>query len=131
MLAYLYWLAAVVLMAAGQGLLIPAIRRTPPGAEAKRQAIALHYVLFASYLLPIALAPHTWLAAALARLLLFDPVLNLAAGDKAFAVGQTALSDRALQGLAQKLGMKPEHLRLLLWGLCVVLAVAAFLLFHA
>jgi len=34
--------------------------------------------------------------AVLARLLLFDPVLNLAAGDKAFAVGQTAASDRAV-----------------------------------
>jgi hypothetical protein len=123
MLAYLYWLLAVVLMAWAQGWLMPAIRRTPPGPEAKRQAIALHYVLFALYLLPIALVPATWLAAVLSRLLLFDPVLNLAAGYPPFAVGQTAASDRALQWLAQHLNIEPAHLRLLLWLFCVVLAV--------
>jgi hypothetical protein len=128
MLATLYWPVAVALMAIGQGLLLPAIRRTPPGPEAKRQAIALHYVLFALYLLPIALVPATWLAAVLSRLLLFDPVLNLAAGYPPFAVGQTAVSDRALQWLAQRLNMESTHLRGLLWLFCLVLTACLVLL---
>ncbi|MGI4736432.1 MAG: hypothetical protein ACRYG7_14740, partial [Janthinobacterium lividum] len=115
MLAYLYWPLAVALMAAGQGLLLPAIRRTPPGDEAKRQAFALHYVLIASYLLPIALVPSTWLVAVLSRLLLFDPVLNAASGAKVFAVGQTAATDRALQWLAARVNWPAERVRLVLW----------------
>ena len=136
MLAYLYWPAAVLLMAWTQGLLMPAIRRTPPGAEARRQAVALHWLLTALYFLPLVLVlcyvPHLIIShgiiAGLSRLLLFDPVLNLAAGDKVFAVGQTAASDRAIRWLAQRLNMQPEHLRALLWGLSVVLAVCLLLI---
>lgn len=128
MLAYLYWPAAVVLLAWAQGWLMPAIRRTPPGAEARRQDKALHWLFTAAYFLPLVLSTTSemlrqalWALAS--RLLLFDPVLNLAAGDKVFAVGQTAASDRAVRWLAQRLNMQPEHLRVLLWGLCLVLAV--------
>jgi hypothetical protein len=115
MFSYLYWPAAVLLMAVGQGLLLPAIRRTPPGSEAKRQSFALHWVLTAVYFLPLVLAPGTWLEAVLSRLLLFDPALNLASGAKAFAVGTTALTDRALRKLAARLSWPPERLRLVVW----------------
>jgi|GEM_PF-2774467 len=119
MIADLYWLPAVLLMATGQGLLLPAIRRTEPGAEAKRQAFALHWLLTAAYYAPLALAPRTWSAAVLARVLLFDPVLNLAAGDHAFAVGQTAASDRALQWVALRVGWPAERVRVVVWVACV------------
>jgi len=122
MLAYLYWPAAVLLMAWGQGLLMPAIRRTPPGAEAGRQAFALHWLLTTAYFLPLGLAPHTWPAAVLARVLLFDPVLNLAAGDRPFAVGRTAASDRALQWVALRVGWPADRVRLVVWLLSVVAA---------
>jgi hypothetical protein len=124
---YLYWPAAVALMALGQGLLLPAIRRTPPGPEAKRQSFALHYVLTAVYLLPLVLAPGTWLEAVLSRLLLFDPVLNLASGAKAFALGATALTDRALRWLASWLSWQPERLRLVVWVGSLMLAILLFI----
>jgi hypothetical protein len=123
---YLYWPAAVLLMAVGQGLLLPAIRRTPPGPEAKRQAFALHWVLTAVYFLPLVLVPGTWLEAVLSRLLLFDPAINLASGAKTFAVGATAITDRAIRQAASWGRMKPEGMRLLLWLLCLVLAVAGY-----
>lgn len=129
MLPYLYWPAAVVLLAWAQGLLLPAIRRTPPGAEAKRQAFALHILLGIAYALPLILLTQLHLpgrvvaahavAMGLARLLLFDPVLNLAAGDPAFAVGRTAASDRALQWLAARLGWPASRVRAVVWGLSV------------
>jgi hypothetical protein len=53
--------------------------------------------------------------ALLSRLLLFDPVLNTSAGEPAFAVGATALTDRALRWLATRLSMQPERLRLVMW----------------
>jgi len=104
-----------------------AIRRTPPGAEAKRQAFALHWLLTLLYFLPLVvvlcLAPHYVIThgiiAGLARLLLFDPVLNLAAGDRPFAVGRTAASDRALQWVAARLGWPAERVRAVVWGLSV------------
>ena len=130
MLADLYWPAAVLLLAWAQGLLLPAIRRTPPGPEAKRQAFALHVLLTVLYFLPLLLvlwlAPHliitSSIIAGLARLLLFDPVLNLAAGDKPFAVGQTAATDRALQWLAARVGWPAERLRAVLWVVSLLLA---------
>ena len=129
MRAELYWPAAVLLMAAAQGLLMPAIRRTPPGPEAKRQAFALHVLLTVLYFLPIALVialdcvtPFNAIAAAIAaRLLLFDPVLNLAAGDAAFAVGQTAATDRALQWLAARVGWPASRVRAVVWGMSLLL----------
>jgi ribose/xylose/arabinose/galactoside ABC-type transport system permease subunit len=127
-LATAYWLPATGLMAYAQGLLMPAIRRTPPGAEARRQAFALHWLLTTVYFLPLVLvlcfAPEhsikASIIAVLARLLLFDPLLNLGAGDKLFAVGQTAASDRALQGLAQRLGWPAERVRAVAWVVCLL-----------
>lgn len=129
-LATAYWPAAAALMAYAQGQLMPAIRRTPPGAEAKRQARALHVLLTVAYFLPLVivlcLAPHhitrAAIIAVLARLLLFDPALNLGAGDKLFTVGQTAASDRALQWLATKLSWPAVRVRAVLWVVCLVAA---------
>jgi hypothetical protein len=128
MLQYLYWPAAVLLMAVGQGLLLPAIRRTPPGPEAKRQAFALHWVLTAVYFLPLVLVPGTWLEAVLSRLLLFDPAINLASGAKAFAVGATALTDKMLRQAAARLSWPPEQLRLVVWLLSIAGAMICYLL---
>ena len=124
-LLYLYWPVAVVLMAAGQGLLLPAIRRTPPGSEARRQGLALHYVLVGSYYLALVLAPATWVAAVGARLLLFDLTLNLASGEEPFRVGSTALADRGLQWVAGRLGVRADRVRLGGWVLCLVSAAWA------
>jgi hypothetical protein len=115
MLKYLYWPASVLLMAVGQGLLLPAIRRTPPGPEAKRQSFALHGVLTAAYFLPLLLAPGTCLEAVLSRLLLFDPAINLASG-------ANALTDRDLRWLAAQLSWPPERVRLVVWVLSLLLA---------
>lgn len=128
MLKLFYWPVAVLLMAAGQGLLLPAIRRTVPGPEAKRQSFALHYLLVGAYFLPLVLAPTTWLVAILSRLLLFDPVLNLADVQPAFAVGNTALTDRALRWVAARLSWPAERVRLVVWLVSLLLAI--FLAIH-
>lgn len=130
LLAYLYWPVAVALMALGQGLLLPAIKRTPPGSEARRQGLALHYVLVASYYLPLALGP-SWLAlgvATVSRLLLFDVVLNTAAGVAPFHVGNSALADRLLQRVALGLHWPAERVRLVGWVLSMGGTIYCFIL---
>lgn len=116
----IYWPAAIVLLAWAQGWLMPAIKRTPPGPEAKQQDVALHGLLTAAYFLALVFQPSAWLVAMLSRLLLFDPVLNLAAGDKVFAVGSTARTDKALRWLAGKMSWPPERLRLAVWVVSLV-----------
>jgi hypothetical protein len=74
--------------------------------------------------------------ASLARALLFDPSLNLSqswfnyregrAAEPLFKVGTIAAGDRAIRWAADKLSMKPEHLRLILWLVCLVLAIVAW-----
>jgi hypothetical protein len=125
-LPYLYWPLAVMVLARAQGLVLPAIRRTPPGAEAEQQDVALHYLLTIFYFGALVFVPSTWLIALLSRLLLFDPVLNKSAGVAAFAVGQTALTDRAIRWAADKLSMEPEHLRCILWVVCLVIAATGY-----
>lgn len=116
----LYWPAAVLLMAISQGLLLPAIRRTPPGDEAQRQAFALHWLLTLGYFLPLAFAPATWLVALLSRVVFFEVTLNLFSGQPAFYVGQTALRDRLLRRLAPN---RPEALSAALQLAALALAV--------
>lgn len=108
---------------------MPAIRRTPPGAEASEQDNALHKVGTLAYFLPIALTPSLWLFSTLvalaARVGLFDFVLNTAARRPAFEVGQTALTDRWLRKLAPA---HPERLSAALrLAASVALATAAVL----
>jgi hypothetical protein len=85
-------------------------------------------LLTAAYFLPVVLAPTlrmaVWVLAG--RLLLFDPLLNLGAGDKVFAVGQTAGSDKLLRRLAEWLGWPAEWVRALLWVVCLVSACCLF-----
>jgi hypothetical protein len=129
MLHLLFWPLFASLLAAGQGLLMPAIRRTPPSPEAGRQAFALHWLFTIAYVLPYFLCPASvpvwkWLLVGfMARLVLFDLVLNYFAGDPVLAVGQTAWTDRAMRKVSQH----PEQLS----GLVKALALAAtlFLLF--
>lgn len=115
----LYWPVAVGLMAGGQGLLLPAIRRTPPGSEARRQGLALHYVLVAAYFWPLVLGPDAWLGAVLARLLLFDVVLNVVSGEEPFHVGGTALADRLLQWVAGLMRVRADRVRFGGWLVAV------------
>jgi hypothetical protein len=110
-----------------QGRLMPAIRRTPPGEEAKEQDNALHIVGTLAYFLPLLLTPAAWLFGGLvalaARVALFDVVLNTAARRPAFEVGQTAATDKLLRKLAPT---NPERLSAILrLGTAFLLACAA------
>ena len=107
-------------MASGQGLLLPAIRRTPPGSEARQQGLALHYILVASYYLALVWQPATWPYAVGARLLFFDLVINATSGKPLFFVGSTAGADKLMQWLASKLKQPAERVRCVGWLLCVV-----------
>jgi hypothetical protein len=72
------------------------------------------------------------LEACLARALLFDPSLSLSqswfnhregrSAESLFKVGTIAAGDRATRWADDKLSMEPEHLRFLLWVVCIVLA---------
>lgn len=98
----LFWPAFCLLYGYVQGVLMPAIRRTPAGEEADKQSTALHVVGALVYFLPLVLAP-TWVdvgASVAARLILFDLGLNYGAGDPLLAVGHKALFDRTLRKLA-------------------------------
>lgn len=120
----LFWPAFCILFALMQGLLMPAIRRTPPGTEANRQAFALHWVGTIAYFLPVWLNPSLLAigVAFAARVLLFDVVLNLGAGRPAFEVGQTAAWDKLLRRLAPK---HPERLSAGIRIAAALLAAAA------
>ncbi|NVO30287.1 hypothetical protein [Hymenobacter lapidiphilus] len=126
----LFWPAFTALFAWMQGALMPAIRSTPPGPEAKRHDFALHFVGTAAYLLPLVLTlllPSLWphlLAALLSRVLLFDVVLNTAAGDAPFAVGRTARTDKLLRKLSPK---NPERLSALIRVAALALTAALLL----
>lgn len=125
-LQLIFWPVFVVLIAAAQGILMPAIRRTPPGEEARNQSLALHLLLGAAYFLPLLLAP-SWLGLAYAlavRLALFDPPLNYYAGTSLFYVGQTAGFDKLLRKLSPA---HPERLSAALR--LVALAGAALIAF--
>lgn len=128
----LFWPLLAAAQALSQGALLPAIRRTPPGPEADAQASALHGWGTVAYGLPMVLIPWlplpwvAWVGAAfLSRALVFDPVLNKAAGRPVFEVGQTAWSDKLLRRIAPA---RPERLRAALWLLCVAAAVTLFFL---
>lgn len=126
----LFWPALLFFLAYPQGVLMPAVRRTPPGSEATAQARALHLGLLLAYFLPLALIAlfdrsHLLLnvaVAVLVRVAGFDPILNYYAGDPAFHVGQTAATDKFLRRLAPT---HPERLSALCRVAAGALAVAA------
>ena len=123
----LFWPLFCAAFAYLQGILLPAIRRTPPGVESNNQAFALHVVGSVVYLLPLVFTP-TIVGVAIclgSRLALFDPVLNRAAGRPWLEVGQTAFTDKLLRRLGSD---KPERVSLLVRiGGCLVLAVVVWL----
>ncbi len=126
----IFWPALLFFLAYPQGVLMPAVRRTPPGPEAIRQARALHLGLVLAYFLPLALVavfarPHLPLhavVAVLVRLAGFDPILNHYAGSPAFHVGETAATDKLLRKLAPA---HPERLSAACRLAAGALAVAA------
>jgi hypothetical protein len=97
----IFWSFFCLLNAWMQGRIMPAIRRTPPGDEAKEQATALHVVGTLAYFFPLLLTLPLFLFSALvalaARVALFDVTLNTAARRPAFEVGQTAATDKLLR----------------------------------
>jgi len=125
-----FWPALLFFLAYPQGVLMPAVRRTPPGPEATSQARALHLGLVLAYFLPLVLVavfarPHLPLhavVAVLVRLAGFDPILNHYAGDESFHVGQTATTDKLLRKLS---ATHPERLSVALRLAAGALAVAA------
>ena len=107
---------------------MPAIRRTPPGAEAQNQAFALHGLFTMVYLLPLVLLPMPWwqwlTLAMAARLAVFDVALSLGEGKPWASVGSTALFDKLLRKAAPA---HPERLNaaLKVGGLVVYVLAAA------
>ena len=106
MIYLLFWPVFLALFASGQGLIMAAIRRTPPGDEAQQQAFALHWLFTAVYFLPFFLKPQAvplllWMVVGFGlRVIAFDVVLNYFSGYPAFAVGSTAATDRLIRKLA-------------------------------
>jgi hypothetical protein len=130
-LQLIFWPVFVLLIASAQGLIMPAIRRTPPGQEAAHQGLALHELLGVAYFMPLLLAP-SWMGACYAiavRLALFDPPLNYFAGTSLFYVGQTAGFDKLLRKLSPA---HPERLSALLRvvALAAALLVGVLLFLH-
>jgi GNAT superfamily N-acetyltransferase len=139
-----------LLSGAQQGIITWLFREYVPPFRADWVHAALHYGGVIIYLLlvgwAIYLTPHPSLLgvgvllieATLARALLFDPALNTLrswfnyregrAWGNVFEVGTIAAGDKAVRWLADKLGMEPEHLRFLLWLVCVAAVVAWLLL---
>ena len=140
-----------VLSGAQQGIITWLFREYVPEQRKDWVHAALHYGGVLIYLLLVGWAiyptPHPsllgvgWLfaEAALARLLLFDPCLNLSQSwfnyregrpaEPVFKVGTVALGDRALRCLAARLSCPPERVRLVVWVLsvgttCVLLLVS-------
>lgn len=130
-----------ILSGAQQGIITWLFREYVPEARKDWVHVALHYGGVLIYLVLVAWACYAagWhslvvllIEATLARALLFDPALNTSRSwfnrregrpwGQTFEVGTIAAGDRAIRWLAQKLGIQPEHLRALLWGLCLVVA---------
>jgi hypothetical protein len=130
-----------ILSGAQQGIITWLFREYVPPVRTDWVHAALHYGGVLIYLLlvgwAIYLTPTPSLLgvgvllteAVAARALLFDPCLSLSqswfnhregrAAEPLFKVGTIAFTDRAIRWLAGELGMKPEHLRLVVWLLSV------------
>jgi hypothetical protein len=142
-----------ILSGAQQGIITWLFREYVPAARKDWVHVALHYGGVLIYLVlvgwAIYLTPYPsllgvgvlLLEAAFARALLFDPSLSLSQSwfnhregrpaEPLFKVGTIAAGDRAIRWLATKLGMKPEHLRLILWLLCLALGVCLLVIVNS
>ncbi|MGI4864196.1 MAG: hypothetical protein ACRYFZ_09765 [Janthinobacterium lividum] len=134
-----------ILSGAQQGIITWLFREYVPSTRTDWVHAALHYggviiylliVGYVAYLLaPLSLKEGMLLlvTAVLARALLFDPALNTSRSwfnyregrpwGNVFEVGTIAAGDKAVRWVANQLGMEPEHLRLLLWLVCLAGAV--------
>ena len=126
----LFWVVNCGLTAFVQGRILPAVRRTPYGTiEQKEQDIALHYVGGFLYFWPLLFTPN-WLALTVAlglRVLLFDVVLNKAAGDAPFNVGKTARTDKMLRKIAVLVNLPASYISALIRLLAfLLLAVVVY-----
>jgi hypothetical protein len=138
-----------LLSGAQQGIITWLFREYVPEARKDWVHAALHYGGVLIYLVLVAWACYvaSWqgvlvllIEAGLARALLFDPCVSLAQSwfnrregrpaEPLFKVGTIAAGDRAIRWLAEHLNMAPEHLRALLWGLCLVLAACLLFVVH-
>jgi hypothetical protein len=143
-MASLLFALYTILSGAQQGIITWLFREYVPPARTDWVHAALHYGGVLIYLLivgyvvyltpdPSLLGVGVLLAeATAARALLFDPCLSLSQSwfnyregrpaESLFKVGTIALLDRALRWLASELGMKPEHLRLVVWVVSLLAA---------
>jgi hypothetical protein len=129
-----------ILSGAQQGIITWLFREYVPPVRKDWVHAALHYGGVLIYLLLVVGAAYvgSWqgwglllIEATAARALLFDPCLSLSQSwfnyregrpaEPLFKVGTIALLDRALRWLAGELGMKPEHLRLVVWVVSLLL----------
>jgi hypothetical protein len=126
-----------ILSGGQQGIITWLFREYVPESRKDWVHAALHYGGVIIYLVLVAYVVYQlqqpWWAllveAALIRALLFDPSLNLSQSwfnyregrpaEPLFKVGTIAAGDRAIRWAADKLGMKPELLRFILWLLSI------------
>jgi hypothetical protein len=135
-----------ILSGGQQGIITWLFREYVPETRKGWVHAALHYGGVIIYLLLVAYVvyqlQHPWwvllLEAGLARALLFDPSLNLSQSwfnyregrpaEPLFKVGTIAVGDRAIRWAADKLSIKPEHLRLIVWLLSIAAAMICWYL---
>jgi hypothetical protein len=139
-----------ILSGGQQGIITWLFREYVPESRKDWVHAALHYGGVLIYLVLVAYVVYTLtpslmgigvllIEATLIRALLFDPSLNLSQSwfnyregrpaESLFKVGTIAAGDRAIRWAADKLGMEPEHLRCILWVVCLALAIAALKIF--
>ncbi|MGI4819868.1 MAG: hypothetical protein ACRYFV_01545 [Janthinobacterium lividum] len=134
-----------ILSGGQQGIITWLFREYVPESRKDWVHAALHYGGVVIYLVLVAYVVYQsgqpWrvllIEAALIRALLFDPSLSLSQSwfnyregrpaESLFKVGTIAVGDQAIRWAADKLGMEPEHLRCILWVVCLALVVAAFI----
>jgi hypothetical protein len=134
-----------ILSGGQQGIITWLFREYVPETRKDWVHAALHYGGVLIYLVLVVYVVYqlqqSWwvllLEAAVARALLFDPSLSLSQSwfnhregrpaESLFKVGTIAAGDRVIRWAADKLGMEPEHLRFLLWLVCLALVVAALI----
>jgi hypothetical protein len=138
-----------ILSGGQQGIITWLFREYVPESRKDWVHAALHYGGVLIYLVLVAYVAYCqtsmslsgWalllINATLARTLLFDPSLNLSQSwfnyregrpaENLFKVGTIAAGDRAIRWAANKLGMEPEHLRCIIWVVCLALVIAALI----
>ncbi len=153
-MAALFFFLYTLLSSAQQGIIAWLFREHVPPARSEWVHVALHYFGVALYAVLVLAAELVswWFAwghvvrgpaaislvvqAVLVRALVFDPGLNTSRSwynhregrpwGPLFEVGTVALSDRLIRAVAQRLGARPERLRVGLWLFTLALAAGWF-----